>query len=157
MKKLMASFLVIVMILSLSSASLASSFTEFDITMTDSIGCSKDEMLSNDSMRSLVVFALGVDVMEANIHTQLSSDLDFNNAYTGEFEDAVVSVIPTVDRDECLVIVFVPGDSYGLYEILYSDFTGTALVQFVRGIVNNYKKIDPQTLNNTIERLLNVL
>lgn len=154
MKKLMASMLVIVMILSISSVSFASSFTTFAMGLTQDVGYSQSEWLQNDVMRALLVLAVGVDAIDAGINNKLSSELDLERAYTGKYETAVVVQIPSMDRDECLVVMYAPGDPSGVYRIIYNDFTDATMLSMAKGTMTNYAKVDADILNEAIEQLL---
>lgn len=154
MKKLMSSFLVIVMIFSLSSAALASSFTVLDMSIAQDIGYTQSEWLENDVMRALLVIAVGMDIMASGIDAELGSDLDFERAYTGKYETAVVVQIPSMDRDECLVVMYAPGDPSGVYRIIYNDFTDSMMLSMAKGTMTNYAKVDAEILKKAIEQLL---
>ena len=154
MKKMFIAVLVVVLTLSILSGAYASSFELVEIGLTQQIGYTTDVWLENDVMRALLVTAIGIDVMTAELHNLWGSDLDFAKAYTGRSDNAVVVNIPTVKKDECLIVMYAPNDPYGVYRIIHNNFTDALMLSMAKSVMQDYAKVDEDILQEAINTLL---
>ena len=157
MKRILIGLLLLCLLQCFCISAYSSSMTVVYMGLTQEIGYSSDEWLKNDTMRMLLLVAVAVDISNEGIVDLLQSDMDLENAYVGQRENAVCIHIPTIKRDECLVVLYAPNDPAGVYRIISNDFDDAMLLNMAKTTMTNYRKADAETLEHVIEQLLSEL